>query len=148
MRCSTQASEEDVEAWRVCGTRAYKKAGFEQPLEPIAQPLQGYTGMVGVLSGLAVAESIVKHLPLPYPKTYAHAGARAVLGLPLLMSVFLGLRLVEKRFEKQDAVKVSKMAGAVKEPSATVQGLRFARFASVPVVILNIAPTLFNRLGI
>ena len=143
-----KASEEDVEEWRVCGTRAYKKAGFDKPLEPVAQPLQGYTGMVGVLSGLAAGESTMKYMPLPYPKTYAHASARALLGLPMLMSAFLGLRFVEKSYEKKDAEAVAKMPGAIKEPSAIVQSLRFARYASVPVVILNIAPVVFKRLSI
>ena len=79
-------------------------------------------------------------VPLAYPTSKGNALARAVLGLTGLMSVFLGLRQLEK--------KVDTRLDDAGTPNLAVQGVRFTRYGSVPVVILVLAPLVFNKLRI
>lgn len=95
--------------------------------------------MTGVMSGLALGETLMTKVALKYPSSLSHAAARAVLGLSCLMSMFLGLRQLEKTLSKESTDGT---------PTLAVQTVRFSRYGSVPVVILVLAPLLFNKLRI
>ena len=69
-------------------------------LDPINVPLNGYNGMVGVVAGLAVGETLIGSLPslrMPLPRSRLVATVRVLLGLTGLMGGFLGIRHVEKK---------------------------------------------------
>ena len=127
--------------------------------------------MVGVMSGLAAGEALLQHIPLKAPKSAGAAAARAVLGLAGLMSVFLGIRAVEKGVEKEHFHRNRGVAAAdggsehseaggggggggartreravsiVSDVPVAAKALRFMRFFSVPVVILVAAPLAFK----
>jgi len=126
------SDEADIEQWRQTALKAYRSKK-DLPLEPITEPFRGYTAMTGVMSGLALGETIMPNIPLAYPSNATNAVARAVLGLSTLMGIFLGLETVQKKIVTDDKSK---------------EMIRFARYGSVPVVILVVAPTLFNKLRI
>lgn len=101
-------------------------------LDPINVPLNGYNGMIGVVAGLAVGETLIGSLPslrMPLPRSRLVAIVRVLLGLTGLMGGFLGIRHVEKKH--------------CKSGSSDEGLLRFLRHAYVPVWILNLAPLLF-----
>ena len=98
--------------------------------------------MTGVMCGLACGETLMSKVPLAYPTTRVKALARALLGLSGLMSIFLGLGVVEKKLLKGHGP----IDGEI--PPFSMQGVRFARYGSVPVFILVIAPMIFNKLKI
>ena len=66
-----------------------------------------------------------------------------------LMTVFLGLRVLEKALEKKEAKDKRTTTASPAEglPSAATL-VRSLRYAQVPVFILVVAPTLFKKLGI
>ena len=104
-----------------------------QTLDPLGTPLSGYKGMIGVLSGLAVGETLIGTFPRlkqPMPTSKGAAARRCLVGLSGLMAGFLGLRSVEKRSRH----------------APTIDRLRFARHAYVPVWILVFAPMIFEKL--
>jgi hypothetical protein len=89
--------------------------------------------MIGVLSGLAVGETLISTFPSlrqPMPKSKAQAAVRCAVGMSGLMAGFLGLRVIEKK--------------SIDVP--TIDLLRFARHAYVPVWILVLAPMLFKKI--
>lgn len=108
-------------------------------LDPLGIPLADYVGMCGVLCGLAVGQPLIVAVEGGAHKLAPPAGAfpaiaRLLVGMLLLFSIFLGLRAVEKH--------------ALTPGTALSWSCRFVRYASVPLVILEVAPTAFHACGI
>ena len=126
-RKDEKSTEEQEAKWRQNACRGkYEK----RELDPVNIPLGAYVSMCGVLAGLAVGEAFKQHVPLPYPATRKAALLRAVLGNVGLLAMFIGIAEMTP-----------------KRPFRLYQTLRFVRYALVPVYILLIAPTAFNRFG-
>lgn len=115
-------------AWAANACRG-KHASRE--LDPQGTPLGLYTGMLGVLSGLAVGYALVHRTPLPLPTSTAKAYARGVLGSAGLIALFEGIAALTPR-----------------NPLALYTTLRFLKYGMVPVYILLWAPPAFELLGI
>lgn len=114
--------------WRKNACRGrYEK----RELDPINVPLGSYSGMVGVLAGLAVGESFVGDVPLPYPDSASHSLIRCVFGNLGLIVVFEGIALLTP-----------------KRPLLLYSVLRFVKYAIVPVYILILAPAFYKHIGI
>eukprot|EP00656_Telonema_subtile_P005382 TRINITY_DN12446_c0_g1_i1.p2 TRINITY_DN12446_c0_g1~~TRINITY_DN12446_c0_g1_i1.p2 ORF type:complete len:178 (-),score=35.61 TRINITY_DN12446_c0_g1_i1:225-758(-) len=149
VRLCKRRSNQDIEGWATMGRRVSSTSRlaahdsttpFEgRSLEPVAVPFKGYTAMTGVMCGLAIGESLLSKVPLKYPASTPKAVARCTLGLSGLMGVFLGLGALEKKLARQSDSEV---------PPVSMQALRFVRYGSVPVVILLLAPMVFNKLRI
>ncbi len=100
-------------------------------LDPRGTPFGNYTGMLGVLVGLAVGGACKQWLPLPYPATRWHGVLRALVGNVGLLASFEGIAAVTPR-----------------KPLALYAALRFFKYWLVPVYILLVAPPLFSMLGL
>jgi uncharacterized membrane protein len=85
--------------------------------------------MVGVLSGLALAESVLPYFPLSHPASFAQALGRTIVGHAGFVVSFLGIRVVEKSCSNSTIRRI----------------VRFLRFGYIPVYILIVAPTIFKR---
>lgn len=103
----------------------------KRELDPLGIPLGVYTGMVGVLTGLAVGYGLVHRVPLPLPTSVTNAFLRGVLGNVGLISLFEGIAALTPR-----------------KPLALHTILRFLKYAMVPVYILLCAPPAFVKAGI
>lgn len=103
----------------------------KRELDPTNVPLGSYSGMVGVLAGLAVGESFMGDIPMPYPDSASHTLVRCVFGNLGLIVVFEGIALLTP-----------------KRPLVLYSVLRFVKYAIVPVYILILAPILYRHVGI
>lgn len=103
----------------------------KRELDPRGTPLGSYTGMLGVLAGLAVGVAFKQRFPLELPKTARDSLLRAVLGNAGLMALFEGIA-----------------AATPREPIELYTSLRFLKYMMVPIWILLIAPPAFTRAGI
>ena len=98
---------------------------------PVNEPTYLYTGMLGVMFGLAIGQSLKHLLPhLPYPPNARAAVLRAVLGNIGLIGLFEGIA-----------------AMTPKKPISVYTALRL-KYAMVPVYILLLAPVCFSRVGV
>ena len=122
------AADDDDPRW---SRHACRGAHARRRLDPRGEALGGYTGMLGVLAGLAIGGALKHNAPLPYPPTRLAATARALLGNAGLLAMF-------------EAVA----AATPPRPLPLYSKLRFAKYALVPVYILLLAPALFVRIGI
>lgn len=112
--------------------QAKPDAPSKQPmLATLAVPLGSYVGMVGVLIGLAVAEPYHTLVPLLLPSTAGASVLRTAVGMVLLLGLFFAVRSVEKMYTGLAALC-----------------LRALRYGQVPVIILIVAPALFNQLSL
>ena len=118
----------DPPLWRRNACRG-KYAG--RPLDPRDKPLGLYTGMTGVLAGLAVGIAFKQFHPLALPMTDRASVARALIGNVGLMAMFEGVA-----------------AATPEKPLAVYTTLRFLKYALVPVYIIHCAPPIFEVLGI
>lgn len=119
---------QDPPEWAANACRGKYK---DRELEPRGQPLGSYTGMLGVLFGLAVGVAFKQAQPLALPKSARHSLLRAVLGNAGLMALFEGIA-----------------AATPRKPLAVYTSLRFIKYMMVPIYILLLAPTAFNAAGI
>ena len=103
----------------------------KRELDPIGTPLGLYTGMLGVLTGLAVGYSLVDRMPLPLPTSTRNAMLRGIIGNVGLISLFEAIA-----------------AATPRRPLPLYTTLRFLKYAMVPVYILLWAPAAFERAGI
>lgn len=111
---------------------ATKWLGPGKKLEPAEVPLRLYVGMCGVVGGLAVGES--NYMAFAMPTEVLHSISRVVVGLAILLSIFLSIRALDKVIQPYSRL------GAL--------SLCYLRFASVPPIILIIAPAAFRFFGI
>ena len=89
-----------------------------------------YTGMLGVLAGLAVSIAFLQHRPLPLANTSFTSTVRTVIGNLGLLVMFEGI------------------AAATPEKPLSVHALlRFVKYALVPIYIIHIAPAAFLHVG-
>jgi len=100
-------------------------------------PLASYMGMSGVLVGLSLAVPLIPCLPsvqIAMPTTWRDALLRFLVGNIGLLSVYFGIRHVEKHVYVDGSLE-SRIA-------------RFCRYGSVPISILLLMPFVFNKLRI
>ena len=82
-------------AWR---SNICKGKYAERELDPCHEPLGLYTGMLGVLAGLAVGSTLRHQLaPLAYPASWRQGALRALLGNVGLMLMFEGIAAATPR---------------------------------------------------
>jgi hypothetical protein len=121
-------AQPDPPCWR---EHACRGKYASRSLEPHAEPLAAYVGMLGVLTGLALGQSGLLLLPpLPYPPTARLCVRRALLGNVGLIIIFEGIGACTPR-----------------KPHALYAALRFVKYTVVPVYILVLAPPLFRAVG-
>lgn len=111
-------------------------------LDPRGVPLGNYTGMCGVLAGLAVGSLFMKPAwspadpqyymqPLQYPASTRDSVLRAIFGNFFMVVGFEGIAAITPR-----------------KPLAVYSVLRFIKYMFVPVYILLIAPPAFQYFGV
>ena len=119
---------EDPPEWE---RNARKGKYKDRDWDPRGLPLGGYTGMLGVLAGLAVGVTLKQGLPLPLPKSARHSLLRALFGNVGMMALFEGIALATPH-----------------KPLALYTTLRFLKYMMVPIYILKLAPEAFLAAGI
>ena len=127
-RQSLKSKREDDVSWK---RRACQGKYATRELDPRGIPLGSYTGMLGVLAGLAIGEACKQHTPLAYPSSRRNAWLRAILGNTGLLAMFVAIS-----------------EATPKKPFALYHSLRFLRYAMVPIYILLLAPPAFKLAGI
>jgi hypothetical protein len=90
-------------------------------------------GQAGVLLGLAVGCTYVRHVPLPMPVTSWDTAVRFVLGNAGTMGGFFVIEALEAWVRTKGYVQAAAL-------------VRFCRYAYIPVAILLIIPLVFNWL--
>ena len=121
----------DPPEWRENALKG-KHGKKHSDLDPVNEPIGLYTGMLGVMFGLAIGQSLKHLLPhLPYPPNARAAVLRAVLGNIGLIGLFEGIA-----------------AMTPKKPISVYTALRFLKYAMVPVYILLLAPVCFLKVGV
>jgi len=127
-RVAKRAEAEDNPKWQKHACRGKYEGRI---FDPRGLALGGYTGMLGVLAGLAVGGAFKRYLPLPYPTSMRATALRVLAGNAGLMTTFETVAALTPR-----------------RPLYLYTSLRFIKYALVPVYILLIAPALFQRIGI
>eukprot|EP00657_Telonema_sp_P-1_P003401 TRINITY_DN18209_c0_g1_i1.p1 TRINITY_DN18209_c0_g1~~TRINITY_DN18209_c0_g1_i1.p1 ORF type:complete len:164 (-),score=38.73 TRINITY_DN18209_c0_g1_i1:139-630(-) len=128
-RYKSRATPQDLKSWSEVASSSRKELLM---VEPLTVPYASYLGMLGVMSGLALASPFVKRYPLALPTSVVTSIARFVLGNAGLFALFLSIRAVEKSQSNESTIGV----------------LRYCRYGSMPPYILLGAPLLFRKLGL
>jgi hypothetical protein len=90
-------------------------------------------GMSGVLAGLAVGCTYLRHVPLPMPVTAWDTAVRFILGNIGTMGGFFVIEAIEAAVRTRGFPQLAAAA-------------RFLRYAYIPVAILLLMPPVFNWL--
>lgn len=106
---------------------------IERKVSPHDVPYASYTGMIGVLSGLGVAEPLLPYFPLSSPRSIPVALGRILVGNVGFALSFLAIRHVEMKFQKWPVI---------------YRCIRWVRYMYIPVYILMVAPPIFRKIGL
>ena len=98
-------------------------------LDPRRVPMGLYSGMVGVLAGLALGQAFYRHVPLALAASGRLAWLRALVGNAGLMAMFESIAALTPA-----------------RPLWLYALMRFLKYVNVPVFILLIGPLLFRAL--
>jgi len=118
----------DPEHWRSNACRGRHAA---KEFDPRGLALGGYTGMLGVLAGLAVGGVGKRYTPMEYPATARALVLRILIGNAGLLTLFELVAAITPR-----------------RPLLLYTSLRFVKYMLVPIYILLIAPQLFSSIEI
>ena len=128
-RCYTLAMADDGSDPPEWKRNACRGRYASRELDPRRVPMGLYSGMVGVLAGLALGQAFYRHVPLALAASGRLAWLRALVGNAGLMAMFESIAALTPA-----------------RPLWLYALMRFLKYVNVPVFILLIGPLLFRAL--
>jgi hypothetical protein len=128
-RCYTLAMADDGSDPPEWKRNACRGRYASRELDPRRVPMGLYSGMVGVLAGLALGQAFYRHVPLALAASGRLAWLRALVGNAGLMAMFESIAALTPA-----------------RPLWLYALMRFLKYVNVPVFILLLGPLLFRAL--